>query len=158
MERYLEKILIIDDDKEYCDILENTLSLEGFRAESVFNGEEALFRSKKAKVELIDHVIERYLSFERSEKSEKVIEHIRGVLSEDLNAEELFHFLGPTLTSMALQFPAEEYPTETRWMKTQKSPLGTNRFESDNLYSEVHRIWPSGCILLSAADTREPHS
>jgi len=43
-EKSLVKILIIDDDKEYCDILENTLSLEGFRAESVFNGEEGLIR------------------------------------------------------------------------------------------------------------------
>ncbi|MBU1862052.1 MAG: sigma-54 dependent transcriptional regulator [Candidatus Omnitrophica bacterium] len=42
--RYLEKVLIIDDDKEYCEILENTLTVEGFRVESVYNGEEGLLR------------------------------------------------------------------------------------------------------------------
>ncbi len=44
IEKYIEKILIVDDDREYCDVLENSLMLEGMRAESVFTGEDALIR------------------------------------------------------------------------------------------------------------------
>jgi DNA-binding NtrC family response regulator len=50
---YLAKILIIDDDKEYCDVLENTLTIEGFRVDSVFNGEEGLMRISERQYQLV---------------------------------------------------------------------------------------------------------
>jgi two-component system NtrC family response regulator len=52
-EAYLAKILIVDDDKEFCEVLENTLTIEGFRTDSVFNGEEALIRISERPYQLV---------------------------------------------------------------------------------------------------------
>ena len=38
----LAKILIVDNDKDFCNVLENTLTLEGCNVDSVFYGEDAL--------------------------------------------------------------------------------------------------------------------
>lgn len=50
---HLEKILIIDADNDYCEILENTLALEGFRADSVYSGEEGLLRISERRYQLV---------------------------------------------------------------------------------------------------------
>lgn len=52
-EKYLEKVLIVDDDKEYCEVLENTLTLEGFRVDSVYTGEEALSRVSEREYQIV---------------------------------------------------------------------------------------------------------
>ncbi|MBN1493587.1 MAG: sigma-54-dependent Fis family transcriptional regulator [Candidatus Omnitrophica bacterium] len=41
-EAKLAKILIVDNDKDFCNVLENTLTLEGCNVDSVFFGEDAL--------------------------------------------------------------------------------------------------------------------
>jgi len=41
-EAKLAKILIVDSDKDFCNVLENTLTLEGCNVDSVFFGEDAL--------------------------------------------------------------------------------------------------------------------
>ncbi len=40
----LKKILVVDDEKKICDILEHVLSREGYQVFSAYNGKEALKR------------------------------------------------------------------------------------------------------------------
>ena len=44
MAKFLERILIVEKDKEFCEILENSLAVENFRAESVYTAEDAFIR------------------------------------------------------------------------------------------------------------------
>jgi two-component system response regulator CpxR len=40
-----EVVLVIDDDQDLCELLEEYLSREGFRVETVHNGEEGMERA-----------------------------------------------------------------------------------------------------------------
>jgi two-component system alkaline phosphatase synthesis response regulator PhoP len=48
-----QKILLVDDDKDLCDLYETTLKAEGFDVKIAQNGEEALSEIMKAKPDLI---------------------------------------------------------------------------------------------------------
>ncbi len=48
-----KKILLVDDDKELCDLYETTLTAEGFIVTIAENGEEALTEVMKEKPDLV---------------------------------------------------------------------------------------------------------
>lgn len=48
-----KKILLVDDDKELCDLYKTTLSAEGFKVTIAVNGEEALSEIMKEKPDLV---------------------------------------------------------------------------------------------------------
>jgi len=75
-------------------------------------GEEAVFKSKDAKEQLIDHVIDHYIRYEKTEDAQRLVDQLKSVISEDLDPEDLFYFLGPSLTAMALQQPDNPLSSE----------------------------------------------
>lgn len=75
-------------------------------------GREAIFRSNPAKADLINHFIGHYLKLEKGEAADRVVKNITDTLVNDLDPEDLFYFLGPALSQVALQVPAEPYSTE----------------------------------------------
>ncbi|RMF93303.1 MAG: response regulator [Candidatus Schekmanbacteria bacterium] len=48
-----KKILIIDDDKEFCEMLEDILQLKGYDVQKAFNGKEALKIMENEKFDLV---------------------------------------------------------------------------------------------------------
>ncbi len=75
-------------------------------------GNDAIFKSKEAKENLVDFFIEHYIRYNKSEASQRFIRHLKETLCQDLNPEDLFYFLGPTLTQMSFQLPLTPYGTE----------------------------------------------
>jgi DNA-binding response OmpR family regulator len=48
-----KKILVVDDKKELCSLLEEYLTQEGFNVSTAYNGQEALFIARQEKPDLI---------------------------------------------------------------------------------------------------------
>lgn len=46
-------VLVVDDEKDLCTILDNSLSLDGYRVISAFDGKRALQLAKKEKPDVI---------------------------------------------------------------------------------------------------------
>ena len=64
-----EKILIVDDDKNICEILEFNLKNEGFDIECVFSAEEAIKRlSKQFTLILLDVMMGGMSGYKMAEK------------------------------------------------------------------------------------------
>ncbi len=75
-------------------------------------GSEGIFRSEAGKKDLIRHFIRQYLKIKKTETSDRVIQNVTETLSEDLDPEDLFYFVGPALSQVALQVPSHPYPIE----------------------------------------------
>lgn len=76
------------------------------------DGSDALFRSPAAKMDLVSHFIEHYLRLEQTEMSDRVVRQLKQTISDNLDPEDLFYFLGPALAQVALQVPTQPYSTD----------------------------------------------
>ncbi len=102
----MRRMLIVDDERDICDLLQEFFSARGFAVVSAFSGEEALERlcGQTADVILLDVLLPGLSGLEVLRRAKQLYPHARVVMVTAIDQEEV--------RTQATRYGAEAYITK----------------------------------------------